>query len=321
MDAPRTSPCATSSGRAVSLHQFRGKVVIVAFNDPQCTTICPLTTTAMVDAKRLLGPAGARSGTARRGRKPAGHRDPLGTGVLGSARDDARMALPQRAASSARGGLARLRDRSAGRPGADRPHPGRVRDRHARRALAPLHDADVLFERRGSSPRSSRRRRRVCCQGIQRCLPCPPTPRSRWSNRPPPSACRAPAAAACGSAPAPNRGCCCSSTPGTPRSRTSRANSIGSTVTRRPRRARDCRRSRRSTRRASSAPPAHCRSSCTGCRTRSPTLWRSIRAAAWPTATGCRTSRISSSISPSGRFLWYHDVSAGGWLTRAGLVS
>ncbi|HXB66264.1 MAG TPA: redoxin domain-containing protein [Solirubrobacteraceae bacterium] len=47
-------------GRAVSLSAFRGKVVILAFNDPQCTTICPLTTTAMVKAKRLLGPAGAQ---------------------------------------------------------------------------------------------------------------------------------------------------------------------------------------------------------------------------------------------------------------------
>jgi cytochrome c biogenesis protein CcmG/thiol:disulfide interchange protein DsbE len=45
-------------GRAVSLSAFRGKVVVLAFNDPQCTTICPLTTTAMVDAKRLLGTAG-----------------------------------------------------------------------------------------------------------------------------------------------------------------------------------------------------------------------------------------------------------------------
>jgi cytochrome oxidase Cu insertion factor (SCO1/SenC/PrrC family)/thiol-disulfide isomerase/thioredoxin len=47
-------------GRPLSLHAFRGKVVILAFNDPQCTTICPLTTTAMVDAKRLLGSAGSQ---------------------------------------------------------------------------------------------------------------------------------------------------------------------------------------------------------------------------------------------------------------------
>jgi cytochrome oxidase Cu insertion factor (SCO1/SenC/PrrC family)/thiol-disulfide isomerase/thioredoxin len=42
----------------VSLHAFRGHVVILAFNDSQCTTICPLTTTAMVKAQQLLGPAG-----------------------------------------------------------------------------------------------------------------------------------------------------------------------------------------------------------------------------------------------------------------------
>ena len=46
-------------GRSVSLSDFRGKAVVVSFNDPQCTTICPLTTTAMLEAKRLLGPAAA----------------------------------------------------------------------------------------------------------------------------------------------------------------------------------------------------------------------------------------------------------------------
>jgi protein SCO1/2 len=46
-------------GRAVSLRSYRGKVVILAFNDAECTTVCPLTTAAMVQAKALLGPAGA----------------------------------------------------------------------------------------------------------------------------------------------------------------------------------------------------------------------------------------------------------------------
>src|SRR6516164_3136172 len=46
-------------GRKVSLSSFRGKVVVLSFNDPQCTTICPLTTTAMLHAKQLLGPAAA----------------------------------------------------------------------------------------------------------------------------------------------------------------------------------------------------------------------------------------------------------------------
>jgi cytochrome oxidase Cu insertion factor (SCO1/SenC/PrrC family)/thiol-disulfide isomerase/thioredoxin len=47
-------------GRSVSLSSYRGKVVILAFNDPVCTTVCPLTTTAMVEAKSLLGNAASR---------------------------------------------------------------------------------------------------------------------------------------------------------------------------------------------------------------------------------------------------------------------
>jgi cytochrome oxidase Cu insertion factor (SCO1/SenC/PrrC family)/thiol-disulfide isomerase/thioredoxin len=46
--------------KRVSLRSFRGKVVLLAFNDAECTTICPLTTTAIVDAKRMLGPAGSQ---------------------------------------------------------------------------------------------------------------------------------------------------------------------------------------------------------------------------------------------------------------------
>ena len=46
-------------GQPASLHSFRGKVVILAFNDSECTTVCPLTTTAMLDAKAMLGKAGS----------------------------------------------------------------------------------------------------------------------------------------------------------------------------------------------------------------------------------------------------------------------
>jgi cytochrome oxidase Cu insertion factor (SCO1/SenC/PrrC family) len=46
-------------GQPVSLSQFRGKVVILAFSDSQCTTVCPLTTESMVLAKELLGSAGS----------------------------------------------------------------------------------------------------------------------------------------------------------------------------------------------------------------------------------------------------------------------
>src|SRR5436305_1764241 len=44
-------------GKRVALRSLRGKVVVVSFNDPECTTICPLTTTALLRAKKLLGPA------------------------------------------------------------------------------------------------------------------------------------------------------------------------------------------------------------------------------------------------------------------------
>jgi len=44
-------------GKRVSLRSLRGKVVVVSFNDPECTTICPLTTTALLHAKELLGAA------------------------------------------------------------------------------------------------------------------------------------------------------------------------------------------------------------------------------------------------------------------------
>jgi cytochrome oxidase Cu insertion factor (SCO1/SenC/PrrC family) len=48
------------SGRWRSLAQLRGKVVLLAFVDTQCTNICPLTTESMVQALRLLGPAALR---------------------------------------------------------------------------------------------------------------------------------------------------------------------------------------------------------------------------------------------------------------------
>jgi cytochrome oxidase Cu insertion factor (SCO1/SenC/PrrC family) len=46
-------------GQHMALSQFRGKVVILAFVDSQCTTVCPLTTVSMLEAKQLLGAAGS----------------------------------------------------------------------------------------------------------------------------------------------------------------------------------------------------------------------------------------------------------------------
>jgi cytochrome oxidase Cu insertion factor (SCO1/SenC/PrrC family) len=45
-------------GQRVSLSSFRGKVVILAFTDSECTTVCPLATQSMLAAKDLLGRAG-----------------------------------------------------------------------------------------------------------------------------------------------------------------------------------------------------------------------------------------------------------------------
>jgi cytochrome oxidase Cu insertion factor (SCO1/SenC/PrrC family) len=45
-------------GQPMSLSQFRGKIVLLSFDDALCTTVCPLTTQEMLQAKRLLGAAG-----------------------------------------------------------------------------------------------------------------------------------------------------------------------------------------------------------------------------------------------------------------------
>src|SRR5579859_8162041 len=47
-------------GQPMSLSQFRGKVIMLAFEDSECTTVCPLTTQSMLEAKQLLGPAGSQ---------------------------------------------------------------------------------------------------------------------------------------------------------------------------------------------------------------------------------------------------------------------
>jgi len=47
-------------GQPMSLSQFRGKVVLLGFEDSQCTTVCPLTTQSMLQAKQLLGAAGGQ---------------------------------------------------------------------------------------------------------------------------------------------------------------------------------------------------------------------------------------------------------------------
>jgi cytochrome oxidase Cu insertion factor (SCO1/SenC/PrrC family) len=47
-------------GQKMSLTQFRGKIIMLGFEDSECTTVCPLTTEAMVLAKELLGSDGSK---------------------------------------------------------------------------------------------------------------------------------------------------------------------------------------------------------------------------------------------------------------------
>ncbi|HEX4834516.1 MAG TPA: SCO family protein [Trebonia sp.] len=47
-------------GQPTSLSQFRGKVVLLGFEDAECTDVCPLTTQSMVLAQELLGKAGSQ---------------------------------------------------------------------------------------------------------------------------------------------------------------------------------------------------------------------------------------------------------------------
>lgn len=44
-------------GKRVSLRHFRHRVVVLAFIDSQCTTLCPLTSQTLLDAQKLLGSA------------------------------------------------------------------------------------------------------------------------------------------------------------------------------------------------------------------------------------------------------------------------
>ncbi len=48
------------AGTPVSLRQFRGKAVVLAFVDSECTTICPLTTVSLTEAVSMLGPGAAQ---------------------------------------------------------------------------------------------------------------------------------------------------------------------------------------------------------------------------------------------------------------------
>ena len=108
-------------GQPVSLRSFRGKVTILAFNDSECTTVCPLTTTAMMDAKAMLGTAGSRVQLLGVDANPAAISVEDVLVLFRAARDAPRLALPHRDPRPAQAGLEALRDRS-GDPGGQITH-------------------------------------------------------------------------------------------------------------------------------------------------------------------------------------------------------
>ena len=118
-------------GQPMSLSQFRGKVVMLAFDDSECTTVCPLTTQSMVEAKQTARRRGRPGPAARHRREPRRDQRRRRAVVLAGARHGQPVGLPHRVAGSAQGHLGRVPHRRADRAGADRPHPRPVRHRPA----------------------------------------------------------------------------------------------------------------------------------------------------------------------------------------------
>jgi len=84
-----------STGRAVTLSQYRGKVVLLSFGYTSCTEVCPITLAVLAQARRQLGPAGAdlqvvyvtvdpEHDTAEQMRRYLAHFDPTFVGATGT---------------------------------------------------------------------------------------------------------------------------------------------------------------------------------------------------------------------------------------------
>ena len=139
-------------GQPMSLSQFRGKVVMLAFEDSECTTICPLTTQSMLEAKQLLGPAGSQVQLLGVDANP----DAISTAdVLSYSRTHGLVnqwnfltgSLAELRATWAKYGIAVQIENDA-----DRPHPRPVRDRPAGPGAQALPDPDGLLQRRSVRP-------------------------------------------------------------------------------------------------------------------------------------------------------------------------
>ena len=227
-------------GQPVSLHSFRGKVVILAFNDSECTTVCPLTTTAMLDAKAMLGKAASQ------------------VQLLGVDADPAAISLEDVWSYSElhgmlhswrflTGSLPQLQQvwkdygiEAAVQAGEITHTPALFVIGPTGPALAPLHDPDVLHG--GATARSAAGREcgGVVAEAVLRCMASCRTPRCSQPHRASTRRCLARTAGPLRSAPGMPRGYSCSSPPGIRRPAASPASSMRSTGMRRSRDERAC---------------------------------------------------------------------------------
>ena len=138
-------------GKRVTVRQYRGKVIVLAFIDSECTTLCPLTTTAMLDAKRLLGAAGTAGAAAWRRRGSEGDADRGCAQLLPAARPHSRVAVRYGHVGAARSRVEALLRGDRHPRWADLAYCGAVRDRSTGARAKAVHDRAVIY--RGASAR------------------------------------------------------------------------------------------------------------------------------------------------------------------------
>jgi cytochrome oxidase Cu insertion factor (SCO1/SenC/PrrC family) len=196
-------------GPPVSLDSYRGKVVLLAFTDSECTTICPMTTTAMLDAKAMLGKAGSQVQLLGIDANPA-------STSLEDVWSYSELHGMLRQWHFLTGSLAQLRRvwkaygvEAATRTARSRiPRP--VRD-WPRGERAKVYLTQQSYSAVGQFGSCWPRRHRACFRAIPTCARTSPMRRFRRSARPRPSSCLGPAAAASTSVRAARCVCTCSS--------------------------------------------------------------------------------------------------------------
>ena len=114
LDTPAANFTLTSQdGRQVSLASLRGKVVLLTFLDPVCTTDCPLIAQEMRSADAMLGAKASNTELVAVVANPTYISTRVHPGVHqpGEPEPGAQLAVPHRVAEPAQGRLARVRDR------------------------------------------------------------------------------------------------------------------------------------------------------------------------------------------------------------------